>query len=177
MQKRLLNIQVLPKQQSILKIKKVWLLAWNKYTKWLWFQTMCLWVVFVPRLPCSTERDWSVHFHALHSCCFADQHTLRFVNLCFFFIHYETTAKAKFIYLCKRGWKLNLKSMKMTWIIKMVKLMIVVQSFNIIVWPRPFLKLIQFKIPHGTYDPLLPISRLNSLLNNTPHKPWFNRIS
>ena len=103
--------------------------------------------------------------------------TLRFFTLCFFFIHYETTTKAKFIYLRKREWQLNLKSTKMSWIIKIVKLMIVVQSFNIIVWPRPFLKLIQFKIPHGTYDPLLPTSRLNSLLNNTPHKPWFNRIS
>ena len=49
MQKRLPNIQVLPKQQSILKIKKVWLLAWNKCTKWLSFQTMCLWVVFCVR--------------------------------------------------------------------------------------------------------------------------------
>ena len=123
--------------------------------------------------------------------------TLRFFNLCFFFIHYETTTKAKFIYLCKREWQLNLKSMKMSWIIKMVKLMIVVQSFNIIVWPRPFLKLIQFKMLRGTYDTLLLISRLNSLLNNTHHKPisfyriiyhyfiiicgnyleWFNRIS
>ena len=88
---------------------------------------------FVSGLPCGTERDWSVHFHALHSCCFADQHTLRFVNLCFFFIHYETKTKAKFIYLRKRERKLNLKSMEMSWIIKMVKLMIVVQSFNIIV--------------------------------------------
>ena len=117
------------------------------------------------------ETAWSVHFHVLHSCCFADQDTLRFFNLCFFFIHYETKTKAKFMYLCKRGWKLNLKNMKMSWIIKMVKLMIVVQSFNIIVWPRPFLKLIQFKMSLGTYDPLLPISRLNSLLNNTHHKP------
>ena len=79
MQKRLLNIQVLPKQQSILKIKKVWLLAWNKCTKWLSFQTMCLWVVFLSGLPYGTERDWSVHFHALHSCCFADHK--RFVSL------------------------------------------------------------------------------------------------
>ena len=79
MQKRLANIQVLPKQQSILKIKKVWLLAWNKCTKWLSFQTMCLWVVFLSGLPCGTERDWSVHFHALHSCCFADRK--RFVSL------------------------------------------------------------------------------------------------
>ena len=111
MQKRLPNIQVLPKQQSILKIKKVWLLAWNKCTKWLWFQTMCLWVVFVPGLPCGTERDWSVHVYVLHSCCFADQHTLRFFNLRLFFIHYETTTKAKFIYLRNlREWQLNLKS-------------------------------------------------------------------
>ena len=96
-------------------------------------------------------------------------------NLRFFFIHYETKTKAKFIYLRNlREWQLNLKSMKMSWIIK---LMIVVQSFNIIVWPRPFLKLIQFKMPRGMYDPLLPISRLNSLLNNTHHKPSFNRIS
>ena len=131
MQKRLLNIQVLPKQQSILKIKKVWLLAWNKCTKWLSFQTTCLWVVFVSGLPCGTERDWSVHLHVLHSCCFADQDTLRFFNLCFFFIHYETTTKAKFIYLRNlREWQLNLKSMKMTWIIKMVKLMIVVHSLT-----------------------------------------------
>ena len=162
MQKRLLNIQVLPKRQSILK-KKVWLLAWNKCTKWLSFQTTCLWVVFVSGLPCGTERDWSVHLHVLH--------VLRFFKLCFFFIHYETTTKAKFIYLRKREWQLNLKSTKMSWIIKIVKLMIVVQSFNIIVWPRPFLKLIQFKMSLGTYDPLLPISRLNSLLNNTHHKP------
>ena len=83
MQKKLLNIQVLPKQQSILKIKKVWLLAWNKCTKWLSFQTTCLWVVFVSGLPCGTERDWSVHFHVLHSCYFADQHTLRFLTCTF----------------------------------------------------------------------------------------------
>ena len=123
---------------------------------------------------------------------------LHFFNLCFFFIHYETTTKAKFIYLRKREWQLNLKNTKMTWIIKMVKLMIVVQTFKyIIVWPRPFLKLIQFKMLRGTYDTLLLISRLNSLLNNTHHKPisfyhiiyhyfiiicgnyleWFNRVS
>ena len=170
MQKRLPNIQVLPKQQSILKIKKVWLLAWNKCTKWLSFQTTCLWVVFVSGLPCGTERDWmECTFPCSAQLLLCRSTHASLFNLRFFFIHYETKTKAKFIYLSNlREWQLNLKSMKMSWIIK---LMIVVQSFNIIVWPRPFLKLIQFKMSLGTYDPLLLISRRNSLLNNTHHKP------
>ena len=118
------------------------------------------------------ETAWSVHFHVLHSRCFADQHTLHFL-ICTFslFIMKQQQKLSSFIYAKENDswtWK--------AWS-KIVKLTIVVQSFNIIVWPRPFLKLIQFKMPRGTYDPLLPISRLNSLLNNTHHKPCFNRIS
>ena len=109
-----------------------------------------------PSLRCRKRLDCTFPCSAQLLLCWSQ--TLRFFNLCFFFIHYETTTKAKFTYLRKREWQLNSKSTKMNWIIKMVKLMIVVQSFNIIVWPRPFLKLIQFKMPRGTYDPLLPIS-------------------
>ena len=41
--------------------------------------------------------------------------------------------------------------------------MMIVQSFNIIVWPRPFLKWLNLKYHAGvTYDPLWPISTLNT---------------
>ena len=100
MQKRLPNIQVLPKQQSILKIKMVWLLAWNKCTNWLSFQTTCLWVVLCQAFHAvQKETAWSVHFHVLHSCCFADQHMLRFLICAFsLFIMKQQQKLSSFIY-------------------------------------------------------------------------------
>ena len=157
----------------------MWLLAWKIISA----QNDCLSdYVFMSSFCVRPSMQYRKRLHGVYISMFCiivafPINTLRFFNLYFFFIHNETTTKAKFIYLRKREWQLNLKYTKMTWIIKMVKLMIVVQSFNIIVWARPFLKLIQFKMLRGTYDPLLLISRLNSLLNNTHHKPWFNRIS
>lgn len=47
--------------------------------------------------------------------------------------------------------------------------MIVFQSVNIIVWPRPHFEVTQFKMPCGTYDPLLLISRLNTAFETTFH--------
>ena len=36
------------------------LLAWNERTKWLAFQTTCLWVHFVSGVPSNSKRDWSL---------------------------------------------------------------------------------------------------------------------
>ena len=51
-----------------------------------------------------------------------------------FLFHYETTTKVtvQVHFSQEREWQLNIKSMKMS--------VRVVQSFNIIVWPTPFLK-------------------------------------
>ena len=118
MQKRLPQIQVLPKQQSLLKIKKVCSLAWNKHAKWLSFQTTSLWVAFVSGLSHCTERDWSVLFDVLHMLICQSIHAL-FV---------------KFVLFLYSLWN-NKKSTKKGWIRMAVKLMVVwmmsvVQSFQ-----------------------------------------------
>ena len=87
-----------------------------------------------------------------------------------FSFHYETATKAKFIFsfFTKKEWQVNLKSMKIS--------IIVVQSFNIIVWPsRPFLKWPNLKCHVGhtcIYNTLWPTSRLITEQFQIPHWPY-----
>ena len=83
-------------------------------------------------IPRNSERDRSVHLDALHTLLCRSICAL-FVDLVLLFLfHFELATKTEFIFLQKGEWQLNLKSMKMS--------IRVVQSFNVIVWPRPFLK-------------------------------------
>ena len=127
------------------------LLAWNKHAKWLSFQSTSLWVASVSGLSHCIERDWSVPFDVLHALLCRSIHAL--------FVEFVL-----FLYSLRN----NNKSTKKAWIRMAVKLLIVwmisvVQSFNIIVWPRT-----QFKMPCGTSDPLWLISRLNTKVHVIP---------
>ena len=71
-------------------------------------------------------------------------------------------------FLQKKEWQVNLKTMKIS--------IIVVQSFNIIVWPsRPFLKWPNLKCHVGNtciYNTLWPTSRLITEQFQIPHWPY-----
>ena len=121
---------------------------------------MCLRVVFVSGIPRNSRRDWSIHFDffalPINSRFICWRCWFVFVSLC------QMTTKDKFTFYVKdngswtwKAWRwagwgcptvtfeksvrwVNLQNFKSLLVI--VWMISVVQSFNIIVWPRPFLK-------------------------------------
>ena len=93
------------------------------------------WVAFVSGLSRCTERDWSVHFDTLYMFfCWSIQ--ALFFELVLFLYYYETITKAKFINRITVEHEKHEDGLD--------KKGEVVQSVNILVWPRPFLSLSQW---------------------------------